>query len=260
MRKARAWNCAIRSPTIRSPRPGRASDETDQVGWQTLTFRGSGRGNPGDPAQYNEFLLGLLDSGSVLIDDVTVIENPDTPDARQLIQNGSFENDALGSEPATWRIIGNQHGSIVADPDDPNNHVLLLEASGTTEHMHNNAGTTLKFGDEYPRLSNSSEYEITFKARWVSGSNQLNSRLYFNRLGASTRLDRPIDVGTPGTRELAAQWTTSDRRSTACCIRRPCPQPDEPVEVMIQASDPQGIAQHDALVFGRRRRRGPACR
>ncbi len=218
-----------------------ASEEADQVGWQTLTFRGSGRGNAGDPAQYNEFLLGLLDAGVVMIDDVVVTENPDTPDARELIQNGTFENDPLDSEPAAWRIIGNQHGSVVADPDDPNNHVLLLEANGPTEHMHNNAGTTLKFGDEYPRLSNSNEYEITFRAHWVSGSNQLNSRLYFNRLGASTRLDRPVNVGTPGS--VNSQRVDNIAPTLDGMLHSPAvPEPTEPVEVVIRGSDPQGIS------------------
>jgi hypothetical protein len=217
-----------------------ASDESDKVQWQTLTFRGLGRSNQGDPQQYHEFLLGLLDDGKVLIDDVTVIEHPGTPEARSMIQNGSFDGDAIGSEPAAWRIIGNQHGSVVADPDNPDNRVLLLESTGTTEHMHNNAGTTLKVGDEYPRLSNNNEYEISFRARWVSGSNQLNSRLYFNRLGHTTRLDRPLDVGTPG--QLNSQRVENIGPTLDGLRHAPVvPDPGQPVEVSIDAADPQGI-------------------
>ena len=97
-----------------------------------------------------------------------------------------------GNEAATWRIIGNHGGTVIADPDDPENQVLRLVATGPTEHMHNHAETTLKYGDEYVRHQYiRTDYEISFRARWVSGSNQLNSRLYFNRLPRTTLLDRP---------------------------------------------------------------------
>ncbi len=218
-----------------------ASDESQQVDWQTITYRGSGRSFSNDPTQYHEFLLGLLNDGQVLIDDVRVIENPGTPEARQIIQNGSFQSDALGSEPATWRIIGTQHGQVVADPDDPLNHVLLLTATGPTEHMHNNAGTTLKDGDTYVRLSNSAEYEISFRARWVSGSEQLNSRLYFNRLGRTTRLERPTSVGTPGrvnSRHVENVGPLYDGMLHSPAV----PDPQQPVTVAVTAVDNDGIA------------------
>ena len=131
-----------------------ASDESARSVWQTITYSGVGRNNSGDPTQYNELVLGLHDDGEVLIDDIRVVEKPGTPEARQLIQNGTFESDGLGSEAAKWRIIGNHHGTVVADPDDPENQVLRLVANGPTEHMHNHAETTLKFGDTYVRLSN----------------------------------------------------------------------------------------------------------
>ena len=51
--------------------------------------------NGNDPTIYNEFLLGLLDAGVVMIDDVSVVENPDTDEARELIQNGTFESDEI---------------------------------------------------------------------------------------------------------------------------------------------------------------------
>lgn len=219
-----------------------ASDESHQTAWQTVSITGSGRSlTTGDPRQYHEFLFGMLDAGVALIDDVSVIEHPGTPEARQLIQNGQFESDALGSSPDKWRIIGNQRGSIVADPDDPNNHVLRLDASGPTEHMHNNAGTTVKAGDEFVDLENNSIYEVSFRARYVSGSNQLNSRLYFNRLGTTTRLDYPTQVGTPGA--VNSQRVDNIGPTFSGLLHSPAvPEANEPITVSVDASDPHGVS------------------
>ena len=219
-----------------------ASDETDQNGWQTITYGGNGKRLNGDPTKYNEFLLGLLDSGVVLIDDVQVIENPGTPDERQLIQNGSFESDSIGADAEHWRVVGNQQGMVVEDPTDPNNRVLRLTASGPTEHMHNNGGTTLKDGDEYIKLSNSADYEISFRAKWVSGSNQLHSRLYFNRLPRVTRVARPVSVGTPG--EANSQAEANIGPTYVGMVHSPAvPDVNQPVTVSVNAADAQGIEE-----------------
>ena len=84
---------------------------------------------------------------------------------------------------------------VTKDPDNPSNHILKVVATGYTEHMHNNVETTLIDGRS---VVNGRTYEISFKAKWVQGSNQLNTRLYFNRLPRTTLIERPISFGTPG--------------------------------------------------------------
>ena len=123
----------------------------------------------------HEAIFGLLDAGEVLLDDIRVTEIASGADR---IQNGSFESDAIGDSPDTWRILGNHHGSVVADPDDPNNKVLHLRATGPTEHMHNHVETT--FADR-ARIDTDGEYEFSFRAKWLSGSPMFNSRLHFVR-------------------------------------------------------------------------------
>ena len=49
-------------------------------------------------------------------------------------------------------------------------------------------------------LRDGTEYEIRFRAKWVGGNSQLNSRLYFNRLANTLRMDVPEHLGTPGQR------------------------------------------------------------
>src|SRR5690606_17493013 len=107
--------------------------------------------------------------------DVSVIVNPGTASAMELIQNGTFQSDALNSEPAKWRIIGNHHGTVITDPDDPQNKVLRLLATGVTKQEGNNAGTTFVGNTA---VVNGATYQITFRARWVGGSPQMNARAY----------------------------------------------------------------------------------
>jgi len=185
----------LRDPRADNSRPEAwaASDASLASTWQTYTYRGvAGPVDSGSP-QYHEFILGLLDEGEMLLDDISVIEDPNGLN-RQLIQNGSF---ASGTA-ATWRIIGNHHAAVIDDPQNAGNKVLRLRATGRTDDMHNHAETTLKSGSSFVAIVPGREYEISFRAKWVGGSNQLNTRLFFNRLQQTTRLTMPPVHGTPG--------------------------------------------------------------
>ncbi len=180
------------------PEAWTASDESAKSAWQTVDYTASGAPPSGsnDPGQYNEFILGLLDAGEVLVDDVSVQEV--NQGNRELIQNGAF----AGSQTTRWRLLGNHggHGRSVAvpDPADGANPVLKLVATGPAEHMHNHAETTLRSSTGFVTLNSASTYRIRFRARWVSGSPRLNSRLYFNRAARQTVLPLPVATGTPG--------------------------------------------------------------
>lgn len=153
------------------------SREEDRSAWQTITYRAVASNTPGaNPTQWHEFVLGLLDSGELLIDDVSVREDPDGANT-QLIQNGSFTTGANA-----WRILGTHgiHGQtvVIPEPGNPSNNVLRVVASGPTEHMHNHLETTYAGGQT---VEDGKTYEISLRVKWISGSNQLNTRLYFNR-------------------------------------------------------------------------------
>ncbi|MBN2023268.1 MAG: lamin tail domain-containing protein [Pirellulales bacterium] len=210
-----------------------ASDESDDSGWQTYTYRGTATASSvGADGQWQEFILGLLEAGEVLLDDISVIETPSgTP--IQLIQNGSFESGTT----AAWRIIGNQHGEVIVDPDDAGNHVLRLVATGPTEHMHNHAETTLASGRT---IVNGREYEISFRAKWIAGSPLLNTRLYFNRLARTTLLAQPSLHGTPGAVNSvyqAAIGPTFHDFGHGPAV----PDAGEPVVVSVTAADPDAV-------------------
>ncbi|MCH8923373.1 MAG: CotH kinase family protein, partial [Planctomycetes bacterium] len=175
-------------------------------------------------------MIGLLDSGEVLIDDISVIENPDTT-RRQMLRNGSFETGT-----ADWRLLGNhRHAGVIPDPLDPGNNVLRLTATGPTEHMHNHLETTL-----VDTIRNGRTYEISFRAKWISGSNQFHSRLYFNRLPMTTLIERPLLSGTPGATNSTAETNIGPIYDGF--IHSPAvPQPQQPVVVTVRAEDPDDV-------------------
>jgi hypothetical protein len=199
--------------------------------WQTVTFRGVMQSD-GGTEQYREFIFGLLDSGQVLIDDVSIIESPDS-NPIQLMQNGTFQSDSIGQPPSKWRINGTHQGTVVADPDDPGNRVLLLQATGAAEDRYNHAETTF-IGNR--AVVNGRTYEVSFRARWLSGSNQLHSRFYFNRLPRTTLLEVPQATGTPGavnSTRVANLGPTYENLSHSPVI----PAAGQPVSVLIDVRD-----------------------
>ncbi len=208
-----------------------ASVEGNKSSWNTYTYRGVPTATAG-PTRWNEFVLGLLDAGECLIDDLHVIESPGTT-RLELLQNGSFEKGA-----ASWRFLGTHKESrVIVDPANPANHVLHLVATGPTEHMHNHLETTF-VGNRV--LVNGREYEIAFRARWLAGDHQLNTRCYFNRLARTTLLPVPAVQGTPGARN--STYATNLGPTFARFGHSPVvPQPNQAVTVSVAASDPQGV-------------------
>lgn len=212
-----------------SPDAWAASNEAPRGEWRDYSYTGVAQDSAvGPDGVWNELILGLLDAGEVLLDDVSVVRDPDGA-AEELVPNGGFD-----AESDHWRLLGNhRHAEVVPDPDDAGNPVLRLVATGGTGHMHNHAETTLG------ETLRSTSYRVSFRARWVSGSNLLNSRLYFNRLPVTTAIWMPSEAGTPG----AANSRVGDPGPTLGELAQEVavPAPYEPVSFRINAEDPDGV-------------------
>ena len=210
------------------------SIEADKSTWETVSYTAVATTPAIGYNIWDEFVLGLLDAGEILIDDISVIRDPNGA-AVELIQNGSFSSGTT----ADWRIGGNhQRSMIVQDPDDPSNEVLLLRATGSAEHILNHAETTLAGGES---VQPGVEYQISYRARWVSGANLVNTRLYFNYLPNTTRLAVPTNNGTPGAANSQAETNigpTYDGFQHGPVV----PSAGEEVTVSVFASDPDGVA------------------
>ncbi len=184
------------------------------------------------PTHWNDLLFGLLAAGECLVDDVRVLESPNTT-AVPFIGNGGFEAGLTG-----WRVLGNHGRShVIPDPDAPGNHVLHLIATGPQEHMHNHIEATLRNGAS---VVNGREYEISFRARWLTGNHLLNTRLYFNRCARTTPLAVPAWNGTPGA--VNSRFATNLGPTFSEFQHAPViPPAGSNVSVTVQASDPQGV-------------------
>jgi hypothetical protein len=223
----------LRDPRADNSKPEAwaASNEGARSEWKSYNYRSVASGTIG-PTRWNEFVLGLLQAGEALLDDISVVEDPGGA-ARQLIQNGSFESGSDG-----WRLLGNHSRSrVIPDPSNPGNRVLHLVATGPTEHMHNHLETTLAGNRS---IVNGREYEVSYRAKWLGGSSQLNTRLYFNRVARTTLLKVPEPNGTPG--RLNSRHEPNIGPTYAELLHRPAvPLPGQPVLVSVRAQDPDGI-------------------
>ena len=207
-----------------------ASDETGRTAWKTYRYRKVAGSSRGPDSQWREFNMGLLGRGEMLIDDISVIEDPDGA-AAQKLTDSTFNN------ASAWRLRGNhRHSEIVNEPGNPGNKVLRVVASGPTEHMHNQVETTLAGS-----VINGRTYEISFRARWVAGSNQLHTRLYFNRCAGVNVIDRPPDPGTPGRTNSRASSNIGPVYANLGHYPS-VPAVGQSTKVSVQASDPDGIA------------------
>lgn len=210
-----------------------ASDEARKSEWRAYTYRGTAAPSmPEEPTVWQEFAFGFLDGpGEMLIDDIRVVQEPGK-DAIDLIQNGGFDEGT-----SHWRLLGNHQRSHVVQEDG--NAVLRVLSSGATEYQGNQIETTLKPGAV---IQNGTEYEISYRAKWKSGSRQLNSRLYFNRLARTTVIDVPAEVGTPGAQNsqfAENMGPTYDELRHFPVV----PQPFESTVVSVTAEDPDEVAQ-----------------
>ena len=229
---------------LRDPRADNAVPEawaasSEDAPWTTVTYAATGTEPPNtnNPDTWREFLFGMLDAGEVLVDDISVVEDP-SGTAVQLIQNGSFENDTPGQPPAKWRCLGTHKlSTVVNDPDGPG-RVLKIVATGELEHTYNNCSTTFA-GNR--AINPAKTYQISFRAKWLRGSPQLNSRLYLNRCARTTILPQPATTGTPGapnSRRVANLGPTGDRLRHAPVV----PAATVPVHIGVDLRDPDGIA------------------
>jgi Lamin Tail Domain/CotH kinase protein len=211
----------------------RGSDESSHSHWQTVSYRMIAGQRYGS-SLWNEFRLGLLDVADVLVDDVSVVRDPDGA-AQELIQNGSFD---VTTGNTHWRWLGShQESRIIDDPDNPGNKVLKVSASAPARTSHNHVETS--YVGNTP-IVDGQEYEVSFQARWLGGAPLLTSSSYHQRLARTTVLEIPSRLGTPGqpnsTLVANAGPTVSNLRHTPVI-----PEPDQEVTISIRAEDPDGM-------------------
>ena len=127
---------------------------------------------------------------------------------------------------------------VIVDPDHPDNQVLRLVAESRMSYLSNHAETTLA---NAARVVNGRTYQISYDAKWVTGSPQLHTELYYKDAARTTVLAQPSISGTPGQRNSTWQENVGP---TFDALRHdpPVPTDSDPVTVSVVAADPDGMA------------------
>lgn len=215
-----------------------ASNEVGKASWQHYSYRAKAVTPVYSPALFgfHEFRLGLLAEGEALVDNVTVQElSAGAP--RQLLQNPTFT-----SGTSKWRLLGNHsHSFVEPRPEDSTDPVLHLVARGPKSYMDNRLETTLRVGTTVVPVVTGREYQIDFDAKWVAGSPQIHTELYYNKVTKTTIIERPDRFGTPG-RQNSTYVTNAGPTYWGLRHSPTLPKTTEDIEVSIQAADPDDVA------------------
>ncbi|MCA9167644.1 MAG: lamin tail domain-containing protein, partial [Planctomycetales bacterium] len=217
----------------------RASDETARSEWRHYTYtRVVAPVVLDPPINFQELVMGLLSAGEVWIDNISVIDDPEGA-ATELMQNGTFEADTAESAAAKWRVMGtHERTQVIADPAEPDNNVMRLIADGRMNYLSNHVESTLANG---ARSVDGRTYQISFDAKWISGTPQLHTELYYKDAARSTILAQPAQSGTPG-RANSTGMTNLGPVVSGLRHEPVVPASDQDVTIYARAADPDGVA------------------
>jgi len=214
------------------------SDESASSPWQTYQYTMTATQPVWQPSiSFHELRVGLLTGGEVWIDDVSVIRDPGGANV-ELMQNGSF-----GTGSDKWRLLGTHSNSEIID--DGGNNVMRIVADGPMNYLNNRLESTLAFGEQ---VQNGVDYKISYRAKWIWGSNQLHTELYYNRVVKTTHIEAPQLNGTPGaenSRYIANAGPTYDAFQHGPVV----PDVGEDVTVSAVINDPDGVDPATAKVW-----------
>jgi hypothetical protein len=225
----------LMDPLADNSQPGAwaASNESGKSSWQTYSYQMVAINTFGTNL-WNDFIMGLLTDGECYVDDISLIESPGGSKPVQFLSNTNFENGATG-----WRFVGNHNQSRVEpEPGNPSNHVLHIIAGGVQGDVLDHVETTFAGGH---KITLGNTYQISFRARWLSGNNLLNTRAYYNLLARTTVLPVPALNGTPGAQN--SRYATNIGPTFTGFKHSPViPPVSQPVTVSVAPQDPQGVS------------------
>ncbi|MEM7394517.1 MAG: lamin tail domain-containing protein, partial [Verrucomicrobiota bacterium] len=204
-----------------------ASDETRKSEWRRYSYRATAI-RPTYTAgvrNFHELRVGMIQAGSCLIDNVSVKQDPDGG-GRELLKNRTFGSLFAPITSGNWQLIGTHEDSEAID-DPEAGSVLKIVADGPMNYLNNLCEANLN-----APVETGLEYEISFDARWLGGSPQLRTEIYYNKLAKTTILDVPEALGTPGRRN--SRWDPTPGPVYSGLVHSPAvPEADEAVTVSV---------------------------
>ena len=210
-----------------------ASDNSSSSEWKTYTYTITAHTPVYKPSQFNfhEVRLGLLDAGEFLLDDFSIIEDPGGA-SLELIDNGTFDT------TTGWRLLGTHQNSELVS--DGGNNALKVVASARSNYLNNLIECNLTNGGSLRNVVAGTNYQISFRAKWLSGSPQFRFEFYYNKLAELVILDQPETHGTPGAQNSA--YSTSVGPTLSNLLHQPAvPTSSQDITVSVDAEDPDGL-------------------
>ena len=159
-----------------------ASDDSARAKWQPFNYTKEHRTFKGT-MPHSEFQVLLLDQGECLIDDFRLRGEGD------LIPDGGFEK---GN--AAWKALGTHERSGIHRKEGARGSKASyrIVADGRGNIRRNNVSI------EVPGLQPGRRYQVSFKAKWIRGSQMLLTRSAGQGIARAHRLALPALLGTPG--------------------------------------------------------------
>jgi len=174
------------------------------------------------------YLLGI---GECLIDDVSIVP---AGGGEEHVQNGGFEGIFDGSD---WTPTGNHSTSFRTDEDScSGEYCLHLIATGGGQSSDNSVNQYLS-----PGLVVGQSYTLSFRAKYLTGEENLYSRLSGSGIGGNSDLLSQSSQGTPG------QENSLRAENLPPLISSPShspqqPSPDDPVVVSAKVRDDDTVS------------------
>ncbi len=194
----------------------RASVSTPQ--WVYIERTGS--------ATSSRLYIYLLGSGECLIDDVSIVP---AGGSEEHVQNAGFESPLDGSN---WTPTGNHATSFRTDEESHSgNYSLRLVASGGGESYSNSVNQYL-----LPDLVVGQSYTLSFWAKYISGEENLYSRLSGSGIGGNTDIMSQGGQGSPGRENTVRSDNIPPLISDASHLPQ-LPSPEVPVVVSVRVRD-----------------------
>ncbi len=203
------------------------SDESQKSSWVTNTVTGVlAYGMDGYPP--NRLHLGLLGMGEALVDDVEVIG----PGGSNRIANPGFESGVTG-----WSFFGNHSASGIDSTGAlTGQRCLHLRSQGDNDTGINSVRTPIT-----GTLNPQDTVTLRVRARWVAGWPEVLVRVHGNWLDLATRLNVPVNLGTPGLPN--SRLVANAAPAIYAVTHSPAlPAASQAVVVSCRVSDPDGIA------------------
>ncbi|MGY8688914.1 MAG: lamin tail domain-containing protein, partial [Verrucomicrobiales bacterium] len=211
------------------------SDESLKSEWHTISYRATAERPVYGPGvrSFHELRLGYIQAGECLIDNVSVVADPDG-EQDELVRNRTFGSLFAPITSGNWRLLGTHSLSeAIKDPDAGS--VLKIKAESSMNYLNNIVEGALSGEVEIGQ-----EYEVSFDVKWLGGSPQLRSEIYYNKFAKKHILPMPEKHGTPGAINSTFQAAVGP---TFAQLRHdpPVPSASEAITVSVQAEDPDGI-------------------